>query len=121
MTPKKEVYERISVRAKKGDYQLAAPLDYMILQHLPETGTLFGGLFPLGETVQNILTKFTPEQQKLLDTKMLSARLRVLHLMELSEPVYSGQTTRGKIVWQRTPTGTKLVNDWKAKSNGSNS
>lgn len=121
MTPKKEIYERVSERAKKGNYQLAVPLDYFLIGFLPNQGELFAGLYPMGETVSNILKKFPPEQQNVLDTKTLSARLRVLHQQDLVEPVYAGSSSRGKIVWQRTPAAVKILQEWKKETNGGSS
>lgn len=115
----KSSYERIGDRANRGDYTVVYPIDPLILSFLPEQGELFAGLYPLGETVHGILAKFTPEQQKVLDTKMISARLRVMHKQHLCAPTSSGNTTRGKQVWQRTSSGKKLVNKWKAENNGS--
>lgn len=116
--PGTDIYERVEDRAKRGEYTLAVPIDYMILSMLPEQGELFAELYPLGETVTNIRTKFSPEQQKALETKTIAARLRVLHLQDLAAPIYSGNSMRGKQVWQRSPKATELVNEWKRETNG---
>ncbi len=116
--PGTDRYDTVKDRAERGEYTIAAPIDYMIMSLLPEYGELFAGLYPLGETVTNIHTKFSPEQRKVLETKTIAARLRVLHLQDLVAPIYSGQTTRGKIVWQRSPKATELVNEWKRETNG---
>lgn len=117
--PGTDTYERLSDRAKRGEYQLAVPIDYILMSFLPEEGTLFAGLYPMGESVVNIRKKFSPEQQKVLATKDISARLRVLHSQDLALPVYSGSSTRGKLVWQRSLKATELVNEWKKETNGS--
>lgn len=117
--PGTEVYDSVRARAERGEYTLALPIDYMILEMLPEEGELFAGLYPLGETVSNIRTKFSPEQQKVLATKTIAARLRVLHIQNLAAPIYSGNTSRGKQVWQRSLKATELVNEWKKETNGS--
>lgn len=110
-------YERLGDRAARGEYQLAVPMDYMLLSFLPVEGTLFAGLYPLGETVPNLMKKFTPEQQKVLTTKEVAARLRVLHIQKLCLPVYSGNAVRGKLVWQRTSKATELVDEWEKGTN----
>lgn len=114
-----DVYERLSDKAERGEYTLAVPIDYMILSWLPEQGELYAGLYPMGETVANLRTKFSAEQQKVLDGAAISARLRVLNIQGLAAPTYSGNTTRGKHVWQRSPKATELVNEWKKETNGS--
>lgn len=118
MSKKTEPYDRLSEKAKRGEYQLASPMDEMLLSFLPNQGELFAGLYPLGETVKAILKKFSPEQQKLLDTKAISSRLRVLHQQDLAVPIYSGNTGGGKMVWQRTLAAEKIVIKWKAEQNG---
>lgn len=109
---------RLAEAAARGEYSLVAPLDYIILDHLPEVGTLALGLYPLGETVVNLRKKFTPEQQQLITAPALSARVRVLHDQSLIESSHSGVNNGGKKIWQRTKTGTKILNDWKKGANG---
>lgn len=116
-----ETYERLIDKAKRGEYQLSVPFDYLVLGFLPEEGTLFAELFPLGENVGNLHKKFSPEQQKAIKPTDIGTRLRILREQGLAVAVYSGTSERGKKVWQRTATGTKIYNDWKAKNNGSNS
>jgi hypothetical protein len=103
---------------KKGNYDLVEPLDQMLLSYLPEVGTLALGLYPLGETVPNILKKFTPEQQKHLTSASVAARLRSMSVQGLAEASNSGIAVGGKNIWQRTKAGTTLVNKWKGANGG---
>ena len=100
--------------AARGEYQLLEPLDYMILQHLPDQGTLFAGLYPLGETTPNLVGKFTPEQRTLggVDSHFVSTRLRVLHIQGLVLNLRSAKNTGGKRIWQRTKEASRLVKEW---------
>lgn len=106
---------KIEDRVKAGDYDEFIPLDYIILSHLHDEGELAFGLYPVGETAKNLMTKFTPEQQGALTTNMLASRLRTLALWKLALPVTIG--TR-KTVWQRTKTGKELLTQWETKNNG---
>lgn len=116
---KSKVYDNLAARSARGDYQLALPIDRILLEYLPKQGELFGGLYPLGETVKNLLLKLPAESRELIDTKFIAARLRVMHVQNLAAPIYAVATTRGKMVWQITPDGTKLLDKWKAEENGS--
>lgn len=108
-------------------YQLVAPIDYMILGFLPTEGTLVLGLYPLGETAHNIRLKLTAEQQKVISTVTIGARLRVMQeqgLVVSQHPGVGKRTTSGgnsRMVWQRTTSGTNALNKWKGGNGGSGS
>lgn len=108
-------------KARRGEYQVIDPIDYILLGLLPNVGEIFAGLYPMGETVTNLREKFTPEQQKHVTSTFLSSRMRVMHIQELCAPTYAGQATNGKMVWQRTKAGETLYKKWKATQNGASS
>lgn len=105
--------EAMSEKAKRGEYTLVEPLDYMILDFLHEDGQMFAGLYPLGDTVQGLHKKFTKEQQAALPAVSLSSRLRVMNIQGLVIIKYSGVSAGGKMIWQRTKAGTGVVKKWK--------
>lgn len=108
MTPRVGTYESIGEKAKRGEYTLVEPLDYMILGFLPDEGTLFAGLYPLGETVPALHKKF----DKKVPVTMLSSRMAVLNKQALVEKKASLGTGGGASVWQRTKLGAKLYKTW---------
>lgn len=106
---------KIKEQIEQGNYSLVDPLDFIIIGFLPDEGSLFMGLYPNGELVPNLLKKFTSEQRKAINSTMLSARLRVLHLMGLVVPKERGVSAGGKFVWQRTAKGAEQLQEWKKK------
>ena len=109
--------ENLKELAARGEYQLAAPVDYMILQWLPDEGTLFAGLFPLGETVVNLVEKFTPEQRSAgINSSFVSTRIRIMHIQSLVVSSRSAKGGSGKRIWQRTKAGARLVKEWEKNS-----
>ena len=104
-------------KIEQGIYELVAPLDYMILDFMPEEGAMFAGLYPLGETAANLLKKFTPEQQKAMKSTLIAARLVSLNVQKLAINMRAGGTTE-KRVWQRTKKGTEVLNEWKETNGG---
>lgn len=104
--------------AKRGEYTLVDPLDYVLLGFLPEEGQLALGLYPLGETVLGVKKKLTLEQQKGLSSSTIGSRLRVLRDQGLTVDVHAGIRAGGKRVWQRSKTGTQVLNRWKGANGG---
>lgn len=101
-----------------GNYMLVDPLDYLLLQMLPDEGSIFAGLYPNGETVENMRTKFTPEQRKAITSSTISTRIRVMSLLGLVVSKHRGSNTRGRLVWQITPAGKDVLKKWKGAGNG---
>jgi len=112
------VYKNLETKIREGLYELVDPLDYIFLGLLPDEGSMFAGLYPLGETVQNIRAKLTPEQQKAIKTASISNRMRIMHLMGLVAKKEKGFDTGGNAVWQITPTGKEVLTKWKGAKNG---
>jgi hypothetical protein len=114
MTPRKTAYERVGAKASRGEFTLIEPLDTMILALLPEEGTMFAGLYPLGETVRNLVKKLDGK----VPSSMVSNRLRTMSAQSLCRNTKSVSAGRGSTVWQRTKAGTTLLSS-KEKKNGS--
>ena len=105
-------YVSAATRLKEGKLQLVEPLDYLILEKLPEEGTTLGGLVPLGETVRN-LKSGEPFKQLPKAADTLGGRLRAMEVYGLVVNVVMPGETRG---WQRTKLGEKHLTEWR-KSN----
>lgn len=104
---KKQPYVRIADRAAVGEYELIDPLDYKVLEVLPEEDAMFAGLYPLGETAQAISKKF----DGVLDSHQVAQRLRVLSHQGLAvkkKALGSAETS----IWQRTATGKEVFETW---------
>jgi hypothetical protein len=113
---RKGTYEGVAVKAARGEYTLIEPLDLIILKALPDEGTLFAGLYPLGETSANIA-------KAKLDGNVTSAtvasRLKELQKQGLTVPKTAlGSSTKGA-VWQRTPAAVKLLASKEGKNGSS--
>lgn len=115
MTSRKGEYERVEEKAKRGEFNLVEPLDYLILEKLPEQGSLFGGLFPLGETVANIAKNLPKLEGKMFPSDIVTSRVRSMQLQGLTLHTKGATSTR---IWQRTPRATQLFNAWKEKQRG---
>ena len=115
----KPLSKPIEQRAAAGEYSLIEPFDYLILGLLPDQGTLFAGLYPLGETALNLGKKMpkTPDKKN-IPSSQIQARLRSLTLQGL---VIKGATIGrgGKAIWQRTPRGADIYKAWQGAKNGS--
>ena len=102
----------------RGHCEFVEPLDQMILETLPEEGSLFAGMYPLGEMVTNIAKKLPKgPDKKDLPTSVIQTRLRVLKHNGMVVSSASVQTS-GKYVWQRTAKGKKFFTDWKESRGG---
>jgi len=108
-----EKYEGLEERAKRGEYQLVAPLDFKILGFLHEEGATFAGLYPIGDTVRALSKRFTGVKGG-LDTKIITTRLRILHIQGIVQQVTSVGSGAHTTLWQRTALGSELLRNWKA-------
>lgn len=119
LTPRKKEYERVGKKAARGEFTLVEPFDYMILEKLPEEGTLFAGMFPLGETVANLITKFPKiPGQGTIPTSFVAGRIHSMKDQGLVVKKQAMPGTSGKAVWQRTERGTKTFENWKKNNKG---
>jgi hypothetical protein len=116
--------EKLSDRAKRGEYELVEPLDYRLLEKLPPEGTTAFNLYPIGTTVKELSKDF-----KQIPQTQISARIRSMHVQGLAKKVRMlgaelGEQRKGRAsagsAWQLTESGAKLLANWKEKSsNGS--
>lgn len=108
MAGPKQRYVRIAERVEKtGEYELIDPLDYKLLEVLPEEDAMFAGLYPLGETAIALSNKL----KGVLDSHQVAQRLRVmLHqgLVVKKKALGSSETA----IWQRTATGKEVYEKW---------
>lgn len=96
------------------NYEPVLPLDEMILDFLPKEGSMFAGLYPIGETVKAMDNKAFKNQ---IPTSVVSARVRLMHkvglVIQVKQP---GSKTSGRS-WQITEAGQRQLAAWKeAKS-----
>lgn len=101
-------YRNLEEKGKVGDYSdLIPPLDYLILENLPDEGTLFGGLYPLTETAINLAkTKFKP--MPATDVANRLALLKKLGLALQQKPIRGS-----RVAYQRTAKGKEVFQEWK--------
>jgi DNA-binding PadR family transcriptional regulator len=102
-------WQNLKQRAARGDYDLVDPLDYLILEMLPDEGELVMNFYPLAVTANELIKKkftmFSPGQMagaiKRLQIQGLAARVRT-----------SGTKSFG---YQRTAKGKELFVKWQAE------
>ena len=115
MTRKKTPYERVEQKAARGEYSLVEPLDYYIMEKLPEEGTLFAGMFPLGETIANVAINLPKVEGKPFPRDIVAVRMRALKLQGLALPTKGATSTK---IFQRTRKASVLLKAWKEKQDG---
>jgi hypothetical protein len=97
-------YVRLADRAKRGQYDLVEPFDYMILGLLPEEGALMGGYYPITVSVSELRKRHFTE----LPAPKISARLVSMNVQGLVVLAGSGKGQG----WQRTQTGKEVYEKW---------
>ena len=111
---KKESYKKVSARAVEGDLsQLVDPLDFLLLEELPDEGTTVGGLYQVGESVQSLAKKFTQRSGVDLTTTLIASRMVSLKYHGLSRGVKMLGRNRGGNAWQRTVFGKEVAEEWR--------
>lgn len=98
-------YERLSERAVE-DLKLVDPLDYLILEKLPNEGELMGGYYPVAETVAKLRKKHFPD----LSADEISGRLRSMLAADLTKHVNLGKGDQKG--WQITKRGRTVLEAW---------
>lgn len=104
-------YTRLEKRAREGDRSwLVEPLDYLLLQELPDEGTNIGGLYQLGTTIEAIAKKYDG-----LTSGVASGRIRAMNLAGMTKKVKMvAGGNGGKYAWQITPFGKEVLEKWLA-------
>ena len=90
-------------------YTLVDPLDYLILQELPDEGELMGGYYPVAETVKNLRKTKFPQ----LDVNLLTGRVRGMGIYGLTVKV----NLAGGAGWQITKKGKEVLAAWQQQQN----
>lgn len=101
-------WKNLTQRAKEGNYDLVEPLDYMIIDLLPNDGELVMGYYPFAKTPRHL----QEEKFKELSVAEIAGCLKRLSLQDLVARV----RTRGarEYGYQRKPQAVKLLREWKA-------
>lgn len=102
------------VKFREGDRSmLIEPLDWAILEMMPDFDTNVGGLYQLGSTATDIRSKLGVP----VTVSQLSTRIRVLHVIGLCRAVRTlGATTaRSGKAWQKTTFGEEELKKWEAQ------
>lgn len=96
--------------ARKTKMQLVDPLDFLLLEELPEQGSQVG-IVPLGRTVPDLVRheRFTG-----LTSDQVSGRLRYMAQQGLTTTVNVLPVSRGK-GYQITPAGKRALREWRAQ------
>lgn len=100
-------WKNLEEKAAAGEYDLIVPLDYLILELLPEEGDLVMGYYPFTKTSAQLVK----ERFKEIRPGQLATTLSRLKKQGLVVRV----RTRGAhdFGYQRTPAGKKLYESWK--------
>lgn len=91
-------------------FEMVEPLDYLILDMLPNEGTLFAGAYPSGKSVSELKREIGEGQ---ISSGTFSRRLQAMSEEDLVV-VKKGVGTNGDRIWQATPRGRNVVERWKA-------
>lgn len=117
---RKSTYENLKTKAARGEYTLVAPLDYLIMDVLPTEGTLFAGMYPLGETAANIAKKLKVGKGSMpLTSNIVTNRLRLMHEQGLVMK-HNRVPGASSAVWQKTKTGNTIAKGWKGGTSDDN-
>lgn len=103
-------YRSVAERAAEGEYELVDPLDYLILDNLPEEGTTIGGILPLGATVSDIAKNKLGIE---VESSMISGRMVSLKTAGLAVVISMARSDSAG--WQITKLGEKILAEWKDK------
>lgn len=96
-----------------GRIEAVLPLDQLILEFLPPEGSMFAGIYPIGESVKAMRGRIGKGQ---IGSGVFTARIRLLHaaglIMHVRQPGSSHGSGDGK-AWQITKAGEKKLAEWK--------
>lgn len=108
----RERYKGVREQIKEGKNLLIDPLDYRILEQLPEVGTLMGGLVPIGETVRNI---HKHAFKGVVDHTVVGGRMNALRSYGFAVPVRIAAGNKQGRGWQITPEGKAALLEWQSR------
>jgi len=112
MAGKEGMYEQIAARAAKGDYTLVEPMDYMIIGHLNDEGTMFAGAYPLAHTTTQVSRDVFNKQ---IPATLIGPRMNSLTIQGLVIQV-KVPGNLGKNAYQRTQKGKHVYEEWSRKN-----
>ncbi len=106
-------YASLARLAEQGDFSaMIAPLDYKILELLPDQGTLFANLYPIGASSKELSAKLKP-----LTPTDIGTRITVMSKMKLT--VRTAGLRSSDAQYQRTQRGKEVLEKWQQQQNGS--
>lgn len=112
---KAKEYVSVAERAKDDPASaMVVPLDFMILDKLPDEGTLMGGYFPITAFVEELGERHFKE----LTSDQIGGRLRSMAAIGLTvmvKTVGAGKQSRRQHGWQRTEKGKEVLAAWQAR------
>jgi hypothetical protein len=93
-------------RSRAGEYYAPMPIDFTLLEKLPEKGTI-GGVHWKGRRIRDLVPEIGIDG---VDSNFVSARLR--SMASAKEPLVAQFPAAGDArIWARTPAGSALVKD----------
>ena len=101
----------LAEKASQGIYDLVEPLDYLILELLPEEGELVMGYYPLTKTTRQL------QKEKFADFSPgeMAGCMKRLSLQSLVVRVRTRGRKQSSYGYQRTAKGKELYEEWKKK------
>jgi len=105
---KKAGWMNLAERAKRGDYDLIEPLDYMILDALPDEGELVMNYYPLAASSNQLIK----EKFKGMTAGQIGSSLSRMRIQGLTVKVKTRSVR--EYGYQRTKVGKQLLDKWKA-------
>jgi len=109
-------YKNIIAAAERGEYSLVEPMDYQILGHLHDEGTMFANAYRLGHTTQQISRDVF---EGMIPASQMGPRMSSLKAQKLVIQ-FEVPGTLGKKSYQRTQKGKQVYEEWSSR-NGSES
>lgn len=113
-TKEKKKYLNLQERADQGEYELIEPLDYLILEILPDEGELVMGYYPFAKSSSHLVK----ERFKEMQPAQIAQDVRRLTRQRLAIQVKVRSSEHG---WQRTKKGKEVFEEWKQRQKSSNS
>jgi len=107
----KPISERMKDKVAAGDFsEFVIPLDFRILEMLPDEGTEFAGLYQLGETVKTVHKALGVKE---LAQTAVSSRITSMHKSGLVHKIKALGREGG--AWQRSHFGKEALEAWRSQ------
>lgn len=114
MRPYKSIKEKMEAMLKEGDLSLfVQPLDFLILEKLPEEGTQFGGLYQLGETTRSVEKALREEHPAFAEIPSTNLHSRFTSMNQAGLLHKVKALGREGSAWQRSQLGEEALKLWR--------